>query len=760
MASNLTKMRTITNPSTNLITGPYNVSNFSHTVLTIVDDTAKKQVTAATSAYMVDQPLYLPKGVTDKVVVFEGPDKVNNFTKVFGAPNTSLYGPMATTAYNALISGFDLSVCNLRNENATFPNWYLAFHATNKVVTSGTPVQLTKTIYSYKDIATEVITFVGEKADFEDAIGIAPAKEAIKTHVLPIYNYSFLGLGMEGLKYISDLELYLTSSTEDGGILDVAIEDPSANVVSDETIHIPIIAKAYLGRGKYGNAFKSNMATTSMKINDKYPLYEEYCMDGNNKEHVFNWSPTQDMYNGGLVYYPVQVLEWGSIDTRMHNNLIQMFTGFAQNRGIINKIASTTNTLVSKTLRAAEALILAEYPTWDPTNIQKSNWDEVITLTEEISDLFTFTDPINECALSYVDMFNTTVGSGKLCLGKLDKAPSVIQMMGGTDEIEDAVNATGYSKTLKLSSQAIDEKPIFEKLLNDYYKGLVDSAIYDPTIIRSAIVFGEDYPLSVQETVSALTKSRENVYNVENTRPDWVYLRMPEHDLVTNEDQALQWVSTFVDPMNHNMKIFVGSWNFKDLTDNKIHRFNGCYDWLGEHGEFHKFLMSGSSDSIAAGDHSTIYNGITNSQKLVPTGDSTYRKQFSDKDINYFYRNRNGFFSLSEDYSGKPGYNSMLKHLICDINFNNIANTAHNILRDNRYMIPTKTRLDNLAKDVKDACKQYEKHFENGITYIAKISDEGPEAGQNVIVMDIEVKENGYSRRNRVEVRAVSNTAV
>lgn len=743
-------------PSTNMIVGSgVDTSKASHVVLTIEDLTVKPKTIVNNSPYVVQVLGYYYKGITDKDVVIEGNDKVTKYERIFGKPNTSLYGPGATLALEAINAGFNLSTFNVRSEEATFPNYYIAFTITDKPTVNGvpSPTALTKILYVWHDTVADKYYIAGIQSDLPP--------EALPAEIIevecPIYQYQHSTRYMADAKSLMEIQPYLTTPVADGGSV-VDTVDP-VTTVTPENVHIPYHGLIYNGRSEYGNYFKTTYKTLNSLIDEKYLLFENKTIDSsnNNLEMLFNFSFSQyqSVKTGQKLNYPILVTQEGSVDMEVNNNSVELFTGFTGEKKTINKIKTTADACVTKTLNSALAAIKVAFPLFDETAETMSNWQEVVDATKLISDTFTYTNPINENALSYCDPFKE-LPADPLTLGNYIPASTTIYMAGGTDELATELHANGYDIN-KTEVPSLPGKPIFPDLFEKYYTGVLTDTIYEPAITRAALVLGEGYPNDLQEAICKLTAFKPEMFNVENVRADWLYIRTPDESQVKTLDDVITWGRGFVDPNNPNCKTFIGSWNFYDESDAQIHRFSCVYDWLGVDGGLYPALISGTPDSFASGTHSKIRRAERNSHNLVPTGSSTYRDTLYDLDINFYTNTLDRGFALSEDTSGNRGYESMLKSLISCINFNSIANTTYLYMRDNKITRPTISKFNNMVADIRDLSAQYIKHFANGVKIEVKLDDNPYSVGTDVVLAHISVSNNKYSRYARVLMSAVDS---
>ena len=107
-------------------TGPYNALPFSSTVYTFTDNSRVAEEEIDAGNYSVFQPFFSPKGITGEAIYLEGNDTLNKFVKLNGTMNTLKYGPMGTWALAAVQSGFNLGYVNMRTNDSTYPNAYVA----------------------------------------------------------------------------------------------------------------------------------------------------------------------------------------------------------------------------------------------------------------------------------------------------------------------------------------------------------------------------------------------------------------------------------------------------------------------------------------------------------------------------------------------------------------------------------------------------------------------------------------------------------
>ena len=739
-----------------VITGMYNQFQHSNTVLTITDESERAVPVVNSDNYSILQPIYSPKGVTNEWILIEGTDIVNTYLELFGAPHTAKYGPMATIAYNAVLGQFNLAVINVRPPEATFANMYLAFDISKAKNEKGdTP--LTKTLYGTQKSTNQELFFSFDKKEVEEFL--EGAEDEIVEIPLEYYNFGYNNYTVEDLKLNIDIDKYFG---EDSMKIDVA----PGKEIADVQVHVPQFMLAYRGAGQYGNVFKFKISEMKDLLNEAYPHFSGTIKDSAKDIYTFSFAMFDTSV--GATNYGFEDRATNACQKVMSaTNAVQEFRAWSLKRKESNKAEKGIHQIIENTKSYLLEQIKAKYPSFDPAT-STSNYNEFIEALDALKGMFTRNKDTStgigrETPFSFVNPWKKLQDSSRLCINYV-AAPTELQFASGDlgplqqklDEEDFDWNTTLKRKVANPDTGLSEEEDykVWPDLLIKAYSGELDDSIFDSSIVPDSILFGEQYPVEVQEEIDKLCKYQEDVVNCETVRPDFMYIRTPDNSVNTIQ-KVLEWQEGFLngEKKNINMHPLVGSWRFTDRTTGAQERFSGCFDWLGSGSILFDYLFSCTPKSFASGDYSIVTKGATNSQMLVPRT-STEREELKKRDIMYFKRRSTGLYALGEDTGYIIGKESVLKSIGSNIQFNRMVNIAHNIMRDNVIIDPTTDELDNLKRKIESAIVNPAKHFKDKVSVIIGKSTHPMEIDKNVVLCEIRVTGNEYSRHNRLHMIA------
>ena len=744
------------------ITGYINTFQHSNTVLTITDESERDIPVVNSDNYTVIQPIYSPKGVTNEWVKIEGTDIVNTYLELFGAPNTAKYGPMATYAYNAVLGRFNAAVINMRPEGSTYPNTYLAFNIEKAKDEKGqTP--LTKTLYAVMNSSTEEYIFSFDKKDCEDQ---KEESDEIKEIPLEYYQFGYVNYTVEDLTSETEVEDYFKNKLPKMQV------DASATI-ADVQVHVPQFMLAYRGAGDYGNIFKFKVATNTELLNDAYPFFQGTIKDSIKDVYTFSFAMFDTSV--GQLNYGFEDRATNACKKAMTaTNVVQEFRAWSIKRKEANKAEKAIQQIIKNTKDYMLAKIKETFPTFDPKT-STSNLADYNSALDTLAGMFkrnreTSAGAGRETPFSFVNPWLPLEDAVKEALPlEYVNAPGELQFYSGSlGKLREKLDEEDFSWDTTLQRQEPNpdtgspetkDYKVWSDLLIKAYSGELDDSLFDSSIVPDGILFGEQYPIEVQEEIDKLCKYKEDVLNVETVRPDFCYIRTPEEKVNTIQ-KALDWSDGFLngDKKNLNMHPLIGSWRFTDTTTGAQERFSGCFDWLGDGSILFDYLFSCTHKAFATGDYSVITKGATNSQLLVPRT-SGEREELKKREIMYFKRRSTGLYALGEDTGYIVGKESVLKNIGSNIQFNRIMNIAHNIMKDNVIIDPTTDDLESLKRKIEAAIVNPAKHFKDKVSVTIGLSTHAQEVNRNVVLCEIRVTGNDYSRYNRLHMVAQRDSA-
>lgn len=862
-----------------MLSGPYNATPFSSTVVTIIDKTERALPVVNTGAYTVFVPMVAPKGITNEIVTLEGSDVLNKYNDLFGKPNTVLYGKSSTYAWQAVRSGFNVAVVNVRPVDATYPNFFVNFTIEKTPVKTGeedkakqklfvrkyeaapsdASLRQPKTKYGYHFAMVPAGATDEEIAKAKASIGKndsgKPEDDSeIKEIKLATYDFGFnyfnltgmmegagitsrgKGIGIDtnfgeilkteamypkksGNKYAN--KAGETTIMDGGSPRDLRADEAemiaestdrteihpltpgvkvSFNLEANKVVSLPVFGLVYRGAGDYGNRFVAEFSTKSspLPIDRDYPYFRCNIRENAYKsEHSFDFT----LFSIGKNGYNYNFMDRANQSCRVifsernHNNT---FTPFLVSRKDSNsiekglkvffeKLRNDLVTELGKVYTDDEAKfksLLTNKPELDEDTVRNFNTallGELDTLESDFKrntldpEKRSLETPFSRIApwdLNPIDQFTKKYRRKTIPFLNLLNLPTVIKFDGGDNgcirdilgEEEFDWDATVYSPYVFTEEDKEKEEAavkagkrgtykVWLDLFTKVYTGEIDDAIFDSTIVRDSIVFGDGYPFELQQTVANLVKYHENWVHREKTRPDWTFIRTPEEEVVTMED-GLMWAQQVLrenKTKNYGMHSAVGSWMFTDPTTGGSNRFSGFFEYLGDNSSLFNYLLSGTSDSFASGDHSLIFNGADGTQECIPRT-TEEKTDLCKADVMYFRRRSNGQYGLGEDLGHNPGMLSSLKNLGTCIHFNRILNEAAGFMMDNVISNTDKDTLDWLKKGIEKRISPYTKHFKDRVVVNVKISDHENEQDLKVILAEITTVGHEYSRNNRVSM--------
>lgn len=749
-----------------VITGPYNSYQHSNTVLTVSDESERNVPVVNSDNYTINQPIFSPKGVTGEWILISGNDIVNTYTKMFGLPHTAKYGPMATYAYNAVLGRFNLATINLRPPEATYPNVYLAFEiqkafkeASDDDDDDATPD--TRKLYGVLSTTTSAYTFSFDKKEIQALVDEEAQSDEIKEIDLEYFKLGYAPYTVEDLKDTTDIDNYLETK-----VLKVKVEKKST--IDDVKFHVPQIFLAYRGSGDYGNIFKFKVSSMSEMLSGQYPHLSGTIKDAMKDIYTFSFAMF-DTSVGQLNYGFEDRATKACRVVMSATNEVQEFRAWSIKRKLANTAEAGIHQAIENTKAYMLAKIKEKFTLFDEKS-SESNIQEFFDSLDAVKAMFTRNKASSagigrETPFSFVNPWEKLSDDiTKRLVLQYVPAPAELQFASGTlGPLGEKLDAEDFDWNTTLTKQVPDpdtgrpgpvEYKVWEELLIEAYNGTTDDAIFDSSIVPDCILFGEQYPVAVQEAIDKLCMYKEDVVNCETVRPDFCYIRTPELSVNTMQ-KVYDWQDAFLNAFkkNINMHPVIGTWRFTDTTTGAQERFNGFYDYLGENSILFDYLFSCTSKSFASGDYSLITKGATNSQMLVPRT-SAEREELKKRDIMYFKRRSTGLYALGEDTGYAIGKESVLKSIGSNIQFNRIMNIAENIMRDNVIIDPTTDELDNLQRKIQKAIVNPAKHFKDKVSIVIGKSTHDKEIDRNVVLCEIRVSGNEYSRYNRLHMIA------
>lgn len=743
-----------------MIQSTYVAYNHPCTVVTITDNSQRPVTQVNSENYTVLQPVFMPKGPTDEIIVFEGSDIVTKWRDLMGTPNTALYGKFGTIAEEALKGRFSLATLNMRPPEATYANFYVAFDVKKAMDDEGNNA-VTKTLYVLLDSSTQEYTFSFIKEELQPEGTELEPTQTITEIPLEMFEIGFKPYFIEDLKTSTDYNDYLSNTAY---VNKIGKNNAS---IDDTELHMPLFGLAYKGRGDYGNVFKAEFTTEPTKLNEVYSYYDCAIKDGAETDYEFTFS-IFDIARGQLNYGFGDRALLACRTTFTATNFTQVFNSYSASRQLQNKAEAVVKAATTKTLGNALAKIKEKFPTFNETT-DTSNWDEIVEAINVMQNLFhrnrdTVEGKSVETPFSYVNPWDVIKDEDKAKMPWVyNSCASTIPFTGGSmGPLGDILNDDGFDWNTTLEEEIPDEMTgvptkkkykIWDRMLTQFFTGETDDCIFDPTIVRDAIIFADDYPLDVQEVIDDFTRYREGEVNFEKGRCDMCFIRTPDQSVKTITG-ALDWQASFLNTTkNINMHPVIGAWRFTDPSTGAQETYQAFFDYLGTDSSLFNYLSSCVPDSFASGDWSMISKGAVGSMTLVPRT-HTERESLANRDIIYYKRRPGGYYTLGHDTGYNVGVDSVLKSIGSNIQFNRILNLALMELLKNQIINPTKDRLNILQRDIELAIAQPAKHFNGKVAVSIGLSTHEKEVDKKVVLCEITVTGHEYSRSNRLHMIA------
>lgn len=579
------------------------------------------------------------------------------------------------------------------------------------------------------------------------------------------------------------------------------------NMDAKMILSLPVFGLVYRGAGEYGNVFYADFSTKSspLPIDRNYPYFKcEVRENAIKSEHMFDFTlfAIGDQNGGSLNYNFADRAIRACRKTWTETNNTKTFTPYLVNRTNALSIETGLKTFFTKLRETFLAKIKAEFstdseldtllgdaPTTDIDTIKNFNTvlaeinalEEDFKRNKDVIKKKTIETPFSRIApweLNPIDDLKHTYRRKTVPGINLLNLPTRLYFAGGTygsltpivGEEEFDFYTTVYNPYAVTAEEKKAEEDairhgqrgtykIWLELYKDVFLGNIDDAIFDPTIVKDCIVFGEGYPEELQRVVSRLVQYKEDFVHKERVRPDWTYIRTPDETVVRNMNDAIAWAHDILGDFkekNIGMHPVIGSWMFTDPTTGGSYRYSGFFEYLGESSSLASYLLSGTSNSFASGDYSKIFGGADDSQELIPRT-SEQKTDLVKADVMYYRRRSDGRYALGEDLGYNPGMMSSLKNIGSCIHFNRILNEAQCFMIDNVISNTDRDSLDLLQKGIEKRIAPYTKHFNNRVVVEVKVSDEENEQENSVILVEISVTGHEYSRNNRLAMIMTSD---
>lgn len=570
-------------------------------------------------------------------------------------------------------------------------------------------------------------------------------------------------------------------------------EGKAPEVGADLTMDVPLFGMAYRGASSYDNIWYANMIDRGSNIDSYYPYFGLEINDSQSKkpQHKFDFLlTTYSKGNSSYSFYDKGLAACKMIFT--NTNHVQTFVPWMINRKDARRIGTDVSLVVGKL--KADTIAAIKKTEADAITFDGLGDDKVKKLSQARLDIFLsgYDDLINkftiqpeaatsETPLSRVNIFKLAdyvyekdaktktvkeVLISKAMPGlKIRNCAGTVRFAGGSlGSLENVIKEGDFDfeTTIKKEWKRYDvikndfevvktEKKyrIWVELFKEFYTGAKDPAIFDQTIVKDCICFGENYPNDLQEVVADLVKYKENIVHCENTRPDFTYIRTHEHNFRTI-GEVENWAGGFMDvTRNHNMHPVCGTFMFNDPTTKGQERFSGFYEYLGQGGTLFNYLVSGVSDSFASGDYSTLFSAVPGTALCVPRTNEE-RASLVGRCVMYYERDENGYLKLGDDSGYIPGYKSGLKNIGSNIQFNRMLNAASRKMIKYKITNTDPDTLDKIRKQVQEVIKQGAKHFKNKVVVTIEISSDENEIGRDVVLVTISVVSHRFSKHNRL----------
>ncbi|MGL5767256.1 MAG: hypothetical protein ACRCX8_16615 [Sarcina sp.] len=727
--------------STRMAIGEYVTKRAPGTLIQVRDNSGVAIPEVSTFDYGAFQPIYSPKGITNRIISIEGDDVLTKYDKLFGKGNTNLYGPMATYARRFLQSGFRLNVINVAPEDARHANVHVAF-TIGQIKTGSLQTPKMLTIFGHHNTTTDEYMFSKDKTDL-------PVDEnEIKEIQIPEIQFGFTS------KYIKDVDLNYDPETF-LSVDDVRTTLPASKDPADLDINIPVFGLFYEGATEYGNNFSLNITDTDIKINNMFPLYKATILDKEAKEFEFNFT----LFN--ITYEKLSTSFRDNVNKtcRMNftkNNSLSLFRPYMVSR----KLANQVKTIVPGALKLVNDNFLAKvklaFPGFDETT-SDSNVMELIESTTAYAMSYQ-TQSTEEGRTLETPFSRTTpwtkIDSSTTLITHTEVSRKLVLEGGSSGELKDILDNEEFDWNIRYANTDLYQEPVFVKMFTDVFTGKTDATIFDQALVKDCMVIGDTYPIPVQDAAEKLCRNQEDVIYNDRIRVDFSYIRTPAAN-INDFNAVLTWIDGWKDIpnlRNTNCKPMVGRASFEDPTTGGQNRFELIFDYFGENSSLAAWLKSGTRSPFASGNWSDIATAVAGTESLIP--DTDQREVLSQKDVNYFVRKSDKTLALGEDTAMYMDHTSVLKNIGTTLHFNNILNKVSLIARDNPIIDPTKENMDAVVRKMLKAAALPAKHFGNTLIIQPFISTHEMELGRNVVVYNVSVEGGDYSRHNKVIMNA------
>lgn len=735
-----------------MLTGSYVTADYSHTLHSEYDASEKDIVAASTENYGIIVAGYMPLGITDEWITFEGDNAAEKFLTHCGTPNILAYGSAGSWAYQALLSGFRVSFLNTRLPDSTYPNMYLGFD----IGFSNEEEDKFK-FYGYLDSSTSTYSFAVIKEDLPEKAHTDSEGANIKEFSIPktfielkAYTVEDAGKGTLGArtarkngfavaKYLKEQFVDTISTSEEAGI------------VTTEKFHLPIIGLFYRGRGSYGNVYKCNFSLSPNTVSDKYPLFTLEIKNNNVIEHKFNFTLFDiPMYNTNMGFGD-QATENCKL-TFTTTNTSDKFRSYMVTRRESLKIGPAFKKLDEKIKASIIAEIKKQFTSFD---FETSTNDLQLVFDEIKEWKGVFPTPAKASAETYLSLYNPFKDHGFSTPQPVEikKTSSSIPLSGGKDGIlGDILEEGEFSWDSKATIESVSDGPtkVWEWMLNEAYSGRTDNSLFDPRMVRDGMIIADAYPESVQQTIFNLTKYRDNDFNYEKSRPD-IFATVTPDESITDIESVYTWARSFGEEKNYGLIPNIGRFRFTDPHTGAQVYMSGYYSYFGTNGQLYNYLVSGTTDPFASGSWSIVSNAAKNSEELIPSTSDEFT-QLTAMDITYYVQQSNGLFKLGLDTAYNPGKTSVYKNQGYIWNANRIKNITYLTLRDNRIMDPTTVNLTALQDLITAKIAPYTNIFKGRVETKVSLSEHPQEMGKYIILADTHIYGDHFSTRNRSSV--------
>lgn len=735
-----------------LLTGQYVTADYSHTLHTEYDASERDIVAPSVENYGVNVAGYMPLGVTDEWITFEGENAAQKFLEHFGTPNILAYGSAGSWAYQALLSGFRVSFLNGRLPDATYPNMYLGFD-----IGFSDDEDSKFKFYGYLNSSTSTYSFAVVKEDLPEEAHSDSEGANIKEFSIPgtiielkPYTVEDTGKGTLGARTARKngfaVAKYLKEQFED-----TISSSEEAGIVTTEKFHLPIIGLFYRGRGSFGNVYKCSFRTSPNTVSDKYPLFSIEIKNQSVIEHKFDFTFFDiPMYNVNMGFGDQATENCKLVFTS--TNSTDKFRSYMVTRRDSLKIGPALTKLESKIKATIIAEIKKQFTSFD----EGSSTHDLDLMFDEINEWKgLFPAPAKASAETHLSMFNPFEEHGFSTPQPVEvkKTNSDIPLSGGKDGVLGEVLEEGeFDWKSEATVEGIDGGPtkVWEWMLNEIYSGRMDDSLFDPRMVRDSLIIADAYPESVQKTINDLVKYRENEFNYDKSRPDMACIMTPDESVVDIET-VFTWARSLGEQKNMSLVPNVGRFRFMDPTTGAQVYLSGYYSYFGTNGQLYNYLTSGTTDPFASGAWSIINKAARNSEELIPSKAEEYT-QLTQMDITYYVQQSNGLFKLGLDSAYNPGKTTVLKNIGYIINANRIKNITYLILRDNRILDPTSVNLTALQDLITSKIAPYTKIFKGRVETKVSLSEHPQEMGKYIILADTHIYGDHFSTKNRSQV--------